>query len=93
MNEKETKTNSLDGKEPLPNIEQSQTTEKSLDEKINDVFGPLLKTEQVVTAVAIARDPKTGDLAIMYRGHFYDAAKLLSDVLGRFREKIESELS
>ena len=93
MNEQETKTDSLDGKETLPKIDQSQIKEKSLDEKINDVLGPLLKSEGVTSAVAIARDPKTGDVAIMYRGHFYDAAKILSEVLGKFREKIESDLS
>lgn len=93
MSEKETKTDSLDGKEPLPTIEQSPVKEKSLDEKINDVLGPFLKSEQVTSAVAIARDPKTGDVAIMYCGHFYDAAKILSEVLGKFREKIDSDLS
>lgn len=93
MSEQEAKTNSLDGKETLPTVEQSQPKEKSLDEKINDVLGPFLKGEQVTTAVAIARDPKTGDLAIMYCGHFYDAAKMLSEVMGKFRERIESELA
>ena len=93
MSEQETKTNSLDGKETLPTVEQSLPVEKSLDEKINDVLGPFLQGEKVTSAVAIARDPKTGDLAIMYCGHFYDAAKMLSEVMARFREKIESDLA
>lgn len=93
MNKQETKPNSLDGKETLPTDVQLPPKEKSLDEKINDVFGPLLHAEKVDTAIAIARDPKTGDLAIMYRGHFYDAAKLVSEVLRQFKDKVESDLS
>ena len=93
MDKQEIKTHSLDGKETPLAIEQSLPKEKSLDEKINDVFGPFLESEKITNAIAIARDPKTGSLAIMYRGHFYDAAKILGEVFRKFREQVESDLS
>lgn len=93
MNNADNKNDSPDGETKVDEIKELRPVEKSLDEKINDLTGPFFKSEKIEEAIVIARDPKTGDLAVMFRGHFYDVARILNEVNRNFKSKISEELA
>jgi hypothetical protein len=76
---------------------ENMPVEKPLDKKFADqigpTIGPLLDTHKIENVIVIAEVPgNKDDVAIFYRGHFYDVTKLVSDVYGRFKEVIAKEL-
>jgi len=71
----------------------SETSQDSLDKKINDIIGPLLEQHKIENAIVIAAKPESDEIALFYRGHFYDVTCLLNRVLKKFMKQIDSELS
>lgn len=92
MNNIDKKIDSPVGETKPNGAQELQPVEKSFDERIHDIVGSFFKSENVENAIVIARDPNTGDLAVMYCGHFYDVAKILNEVNRNFKSKIGSEL-
>jgi hypothetical protein len=91
MNDNDKKLDPSEEKRLPTESEQLPIKQKSLDEKIDDVIGPLLVSEGITNSVTIAED-KNGKIAIVYRGHFYDITKLVGGVYKKFRESIETDL-
>lgn len=86
----------MDKKDSKRSEETAQSTikaEKSLDKEISDLFGPWLEKNKIAEAICIVQKPDDGKYVIFYRGHFYDVAKLLTQVLRNFKSEIASELS
>lgn len=92
MNNNDNKKDSSDEKRLPTTSEQLSISQKSLDEKIDDLLGPLFEIEGVNNAITIARDPKTDKISITYYGHFYDVTKLLGNVYKQFKQTIDSDL-
>lgn len=90
------KSQSPKEEKPSVALAQSPTKSKPLDKKISDQLseriGPMLEELNIEEAILLARVPNSTDVAIYYRGHFYDAAKLLADIHHKFKNKIADEI-
>lgn len=81
---------------PPVGLAQNATKSKPMDKKISDQLservGPILEELNIDEAVLLARVPNSTDVAIYYRGHFYDAARLIADIHNKFKNKIADEI-
>ncbi|MEM3000612.1 MAG: hypothetical protein QXU32_00700 [Nitrososphaerales archaeon] len=66
--------------------------EKHLDKELSNILGPWLEKNNISEAFVFARQEKSDDLIIFYRGHFFDVTSLLATVYRRFRAQIAKEL-
>lgn len=71
----------------------SSETPETLDKKINDYMKPFIEANNITEMVVIAKDPGTKNLALYYRGHFYDVACIVANINRKFKQQIEKELA
>lgn len=64
---------------------------KPLDREIYDLIGKALDDRGIEKAVFLMEIE--GQLGVYYRGHFYDAAQLISEAHRRFLTKVEKDLA
>lgn len=73
-------------------ISNAESTEQKLDQKLHDLFGPILEKHNINEVIIVARDPNTQNLALYYKGHFYDIAKMVAITYRKFKSQIERDL-
>lgn len=76
--------------------EQSTKTveeSKPFDKKIHDLIGPIFHEMGITDAIVIAKLPGSEEVAVYYRGHFYDVAALVAEIHRKFKNKIIEEIA
>lgn len=71
---------------------QQSTESKPLDKKIHDMIGPIFQQLGVENGIVIAQPSDSEEVAIYYRGHFYDVATLVAEIHRKFKTKIVQEI-
>lgn len=79
-------------KEKTPeDTKETAPEKKPLDREIYDLIGKMLDERGINKAVFLM--DIEGQLGVYYRGHFYDAAQLLTEAHRRFLAKVEKDLA
>lgn len=71
----------------------SKTNEESLEYKIHQSIGKIFEEHNIEQAAVVFSLPENNSPALYYRGHYYDAAKLLALALRQLKNKIADELA
>lgn len=89
----ETKKNqSSTEKKPVDTSSQNASDNKSLENKIHDVIGPIFKEMNIENGIVIAQMPNSEEVAVYYRGHFYDVATLVAGIHRKFKGQIVQDM-
>lgn len=76
--------------------DQAQETKTLSDadtDALCDAWGKLMDDHDIKTGIVIMIHPKQDAPVVFFRGHFYDNAKIMSQVLERFKMQMASEIN
>lgn len=65
---------------------------KPFDKKIHDLIGPIFEDIGIKNGIVIAQAPDSEEVAIYYKGHFYDIATLVAEIHRKFKSKIVQDV-
>ena len=71
---------------------EEETKSETLAGKLETALQKFIDDNKIAEMICLVKHPTEDDVAIFYRGHFYEATKILGNVYMKFRDKIQKEL-
>lgn len=77
---------------PTAHAVKNKPMDKKISDQLNERIGPIFEELNVKEGIVLARVPNSDDVAIYFRGHFYDVASLVTQIHRKFKDKIADEI-